>query len=257
MDLATVSLLCAAGFAGGIISTLAGGAAIVTFPTLLAVGLPPVIATATNLAALVPSSFLAAYADRTQLPAFDRAFVGLVLASVTGAVIGAVLLMFTSNRVFEFLVPILLGFATILFAFGDRISRAWRQRSLARHGHEPQIKVTSLPMLLPVSVYGGYFGAGLGVLLVAVMQLATQGEYRPANAAKNLVAALNGLAAMLVFAWKGGINWPAALAMTSGALFGAVIGANIAKYAPREVMRWAVVIIGAILTIVYAWRYWF
>jgi len=159
--------------------------------------------------------------------------------------------------VFEFLVPILLGFATILFAFGDRISRAWRQRSLARHGHEPQIKVTSLPMLLPVSVYGGYFGAGLGVLLVAVMQLATQGEYRPANAAKNLVAALNGLAAMLVFAWKGGINWPAALAMTSGALFGAVIGANIAKYAPREVMRWAVVIIGAILTIVYAWRYWF
>lgn len=257
MDLSTVLLLSAAGLAGGIISTLAGGAAIVTFPTLLAVGLSPVIATATNLAALVPSSFLAAYSDRTQLPAFNRAFVGLVLASVGGAVIGAVLLMFTSTRLFEFLVPLLLGFATVLFAFGDRISRAWRERSLARHGHEPQIKVTSLPMLLPVSIYGGYFGAGLGVLLVAVMQLATGGEYRPANAAKNLVAAINGLAAVLVFAVKGGINWPAAFAMTSGALFGALIGARIARYAPREVMRWVVVVIGAVLTVAYAWRYWF
>jgi uncharacterized membrane protein YfcA len=257
MDWATVSLLCAAGFAGGIISTLAGGAALVTFPTLLAVGLPPVIATATNLAALVPSSFLAAYTDRTQLPAFDRAFAGLVLASISGAVIGAVLLMVTSNRVFEFLVPILLGFATILFAFGEHISKAWRSRSLARHGREPQIKVTSLPMLLPVSVYGGYFGAGVGVLLVAVMQLATQGEYRPANAAKNLVAALNGLAAAAVFALKGGINWPAALAMTGGAIFGAQIGVRVARNAPREVMRWVVVVIGAALTIAYAWRYWF
>lgn len=257
MDVATVSLLCAAGFVGGIIATLAGGAAVITFPTLLAVGLPPVVATATNLAALVPSSFLAAYADRTQLPAFNRAFLGLVLASVAGAVIGAVLLMVTANRVFEFLVPILLGFATILFAYGERISKAWRERSIARHGREPEIKVTSLPMLLPVSVYGGYFGAGLGVLLVAVMQLATRGEYRPANAAKNLVAAINGLAAVAVFSLKGGIDWPSALAMTSGALFGGVIGARVARHAPREVMRWVVVGIGVILTVVYAWKYWF
>ena len=89
------------------------------------------------------------------------------------------------------------------------------------------------------------------------MQLATGGEYRPANAAKNLVAALNGLAAVAVFALKGGVNWPAALAMTSGALFGAVIGVRIARIAPREVMRWVVVAIGATLTIAYAWRYWF
>lgn len=257
IDLSTAALLCAAGFAGGVISTLAGGAALVTFPTLLAVGLPPVIATATNLAALVPSSFLAAYADRSLLPPFDRAFAGLVAASVAGAVIGAMLLMVTSARLFEFLVPILLGFATLLFGFGDRISKAWRKRSLARHGHEPQIKVTSLPMLLPVSVYGGYFGAGIGVLLVAVMQLATKGEYRPANAAKNLVAAFNGLAAVAVFAAKGAVHWPMMLLMTSGALFGAQIGVRVARHAPREVMRFVVIVIGALLTVVYAWRYWF
>lgn len=228
-----------------------------TFPALLAAGLPPVIATATNLAALTPSSFLAAYADRNLLPPFDRALAGLVAASIAGAVIGAALLMVTSARLFEFLVPILLGFATLLFGFGDHINKVWRERSLARHGHEPQVKVTSLPMLLPVSVYGGYFGAGLGVLLVAVMQLATKGEYRSANTVKNLVAALNGLAAVAVFTVKGAIHWPMMLLMTSGALFGAQIGVRIARHASREVMRFVVIVIGALLTIVYAWRYWF
>jgi uncharacterized membrane protein YfcA len=257
MDIATAVLLCAAGLAGGTISSLAGGAALITFPTLLAAGLSPISAIASNIAALTPGSLVAALSDRTQLPALDRGFVGLVFASVVGAGIGAVLLMLTSNRVFEILVPLLIGFATILFAFGDQISAALRARSLAKHGREPEIKLTSIPMLLPVSVYGGYFGAGLGVLLVAVLQLATSGEYRPANATKNLVAALNGIVAMMIFAVEGSINWPATLIMMVGGLVGSVIGARIARYAPKETMRWVVTLIGAVLTAVYAWRYWF
>lgn len=257
MDLASAALLGAAGLAGGTISSLAGGAALITFPSLLAAGLTPTSAIATNIAALTPGSLLAALSDRTQLPPVDRGFVGLVLASVVGAGIGAVLLMLTSNRVFEILVPLLIGFATVLFAFGDRISAALRARSLERHGREPEIKLTSIPILLPVSVYGGYFGAGLGVLLVAVLQLATSGEYRPANATKNLVAALNGAAAVMVFAADGSVNWSAALTMMSGALIGSIIGARIARQAPRELMRWVVTAIGVILTAVYAWRYWF
>ena len=134
---------------------------------------------------------------------------------------------------------------------------ALRARSLARHGREPEIKLTSIPMLLPVSIYGGYFGTGVGVLLVAVLQLATSGEYRPANATKNLVAALNGLVAMAVFAVEGSINWPAALTMMCGSLVGSVIGARIARHAPRDLMRWVVTAIGVALTVVYAWRYWF
>lgn len=257
MDLPTAALLGVAGLAGGTIAALAGGAALITFPTLLAAGLTPISAIASNIAALTPGSLLAALSDRTQLPPVNRAFVGLVLASVIGAGIGAVLLMVTSNRVFEILVPLLIGFATVLFAFGERITAALRARSLAKHGREPEIKLTSIPMLLPVSVYGGYFGAGLGVLLVAVLQLATSGEYRPANATKNLVAALNGAVAMTVFAVEGSIDWPAALIMMCGALFGSVIGARIARYAPREVMRFVVTLIGVVLTGVYAWRYWF
>jgi len=257
MDLISASLLCAAGVAGGTLAALAGGAGLVTFPSLLAVGLPPVVASASNLAALMPGSFLAAFTDRTQLPPLDRAFAGLVVASVAGAALGALLLTMTSTRVFEILVPILLGFATILFAYGDRISAAIRARSLARHGHEPQIKITSIPMLLPVSVYGGYFGAGVGVLLLAVMSLATAGEYRPANAAKNLVTAFNGLVAIFVFAAQGVINWPATLVMMVGALVGSQIGTHIARYAPREVMRRVVIVVGVLLTATYTWRYWF
>jgi uncharacterized membrane protein YfcA len=257
MDIANIALLAIAGLVGGTIASLAGGAALITFPTFLAVGLTPIAAIATNIAALTPGSLVAALSDRTQLPPLDRGFVGLVLASVVGAGIGAVLLMLTSNRVFEILVPLLIGFATILFAFGEQISAAFRARSLARHDREPEIKLTSIPMLLPVSVYGGYFGAGLGVLLIAVLQLATSGQYRPANATKNLVAALNGSVAMVVFAIQDSINWPAALAMMGGALVGSVIGARIARYAPRELMRWVVTLIGVVLTSVYAWRYWF
>lgn len=257
MDLATAALLGAAGLAGGTVASLAGGAALITFPTLIAVGLTPISAIASNIAALTPGSLIAALSDRTQLPPVDRGFVGLVLASVIGAGIGAALLMVTSNRVFEILVPLLIGFATILFAFGERISAAVRARSLARHGREPEIKLTSIPMLLPVSVYGGYFGAGLGVLLVAVLQLATSGEYRPANATKNLVAALNGTVAAMVFAAQGSIAWPATLVMMCGGLVGSVIGARIARHAPREIMRYVVTAIGIVLTAVYAWRYWF
>jgi uncharacterized membrane protein YfcA len=256
MDIASAALLCAAGLAGGTIASLAGGAALITFPTLLAAGLTPIAAIASNIAALTPGSFVAALSDRTQLPPFNRAFAGLVFASVVGSGIGAALLVVTSNRVFEILVPLLIGFATLLFAFGERITAGLRARSLARHGRELDIKLTSIPMLLPVSIYGGYFGAGVGVLLVAVLQLATSGDYRPANATKNLVAALNGVVAVAVFALDGSINWAAALTMMCGTLVGSVIGARIARHAPRELMRWAVTAIGAILTAVYTWRYW-
>lgn len=257
MDLTTVVLLSAAGLGGGTIASLAGGAALITFPSLLAVGLNPISAIATNISALIPGNLLAALSDRSQLPPFDRGFIGLVVASVIGSGIGAALLMVTSTRVFELLVPLLIGFATVLFAFGKQISEAIRSRSLAKYGREPEIKLTSIPVLLPISIYGGYFGAGLGVLLVAVLQLTTAGQYRPANATKNLVAALNGSVAMTVFAVQGSINWPAMFVMMTGTLIGGLIGARIARYAPREVMRWVVTAIGAVLTFVYAWRYWF
>jgi uncharacterized membrane protein YfcA len=117
MDLLHIAFLFFAGIAGGTISALAGGAGIITLPALLATGISPVLASCSNLVALVPGNFLSGYSDRTQLPPLGRAFAGLVAVSVAGALAGATLLMVTPERVFAVLVPLLLGFATVLFAY--------------------------------------------------------------------------------------------------------------------------------------------
>jgi uncharacterized membrane protein YfcA len=257
MDFSNAAMLGAAGLAGGTLSSLVGGAALITFPALLAAGLPPLAATASNMVALTPGNFIAALSDWTQLPKLDRAFAGLVVASLAGAVIGAALLLVTPERMFEVLVPVLLGFATLMVAFGDRISRRVRARTMAKHGREPIVKITSVPVLLPVSIYGGYFGAGVGVLLIAVLSIVTAGDYRAANVTKNLVTSLNSFIASALFAMQGIVDWRAALPMMGGALIGGLIGGQIARYAPREIMRAVVIVVGCLLTAVYAWRYWF
>jgi uncharacterized membrane protein YfcA len=257
MDLSTILLLFVSGLGGGIMAAMVGGASVITFPVLLATGLPPVVATASNLIAVSPGNFFAALADRSQLPPFDRAFVGLIAASVLGAFVGAGLLLATPARMFEVLIPLLLGFATVLFAYAGRIVEALRARARARGGGEPRMSVTSLPMLVPVSVYGGYFGAGVGVLLLGVLSIATGGEYRAANVAKNLVTALNTFAASLIFIGLGAVAWPQTLVMMAGCIIGGTCGAQFARVVPQSVMRVVVVAVGALLTVVFAWRYWF
>ena len=119
------------------------------------------------------------------------------------------------------------------------------------------MSVTSIPVLLPVSVYGGYFGAGVGVLLLGVLSVATGGDYRSANVAKNLVSSLNTLVASICFIANGAVSWPPTLAMMAGCVIGGLCGAHIARVIPQEAMRIVVVVVGAALTIVFAWRYWF
>lgn len=257
MDLHIALLLLATGLAGGTISALVGGAAIITFPALLAAGLPPAGAIATNLTALTPGNFIAALDDRTVLPPLDREFIRVIVASIVAASFGAALLMLTPARLFTVLVPLLLGTATVLIAFGERVSAWARQRAVARGGGEPRVGHTNLGLLLPVSFYGGYFGAGVGVLLIAVLSIGTGGDYRAANVAKNLVTSLNSVFAAVVFAVMGAIHWGPALVMMAGAIAGGIIGARIARYAPRGVMRVVVVALGALLTVAYARRYWF
>jgi hypothetical protein len=257
MDFLHILLLFVTGIFGGVMSSMIGGASVITFPVLLAAGLPPVVATASNLVAVSPANFLAALADRSQLPPLNRAFAGLVFASVLGALIGAVLLLSTPRRVFEVLIPLLLGFATILFAFAGRFTAWMRARARARGGREPQMSVTSIPVLLPISVYGGYFGAGVGVLLLAVLSVATGGDYRAANVTKNLVSSLNTFVAAFYFVAQGAISWPPTLIMMAGCLIGGFCGAHFARVAPQKFMRIAVVVVGAALTVAFAWRYWF
>ncbi|MGA7488623.1 MAG: sulfite exporter TauE/SafE family protein [Xanthobacteraceae bacterium] len=250
MDVLHAALLIAAGIAGGIIAALVGGAAVITFPALLAAGLPPVMATASNTVALTPGLFLAAIYDRSQLPPFDRSFIALVLASVTGALLGAALLLLTPERVFCALVPLLLGFATLLFANAGRIGTWLAARSKNR------VSTHSATAVLPVSIYGGYFGAGVGVLMLGVFSVGTGGDYRAANVTKNLVTALNSAAASVMFVSQGAVSWPAALLMMTGTLLGGLVGARLAQVMPNQVARALVVGVGALLTGAFAWRYW-
>jgi uncharacterized membrane protein YfcA len=257
MTLHDALILFPAGIGGGAMASIVGGASIVTFPVLLTTGLSPVVATASNLIAVSPGNVVAAFADRRRLPPFDRAFLGLVGASVGGALLGAILLVVTPMRTFEVLIPVLLGFATLLFAFARQLTEWFRARVRARSGRDPHLSVTSIPMLLPVSVYGGYFGAGAGVLLLGVLSIATGGEYRSANVVKNLVSALNSAAAAVCFIGSGNVSWPHTLTMMSGCLIGGFCGVHLSRRIPQEVMRVVVVIISGVLTVVFAWRYWF
>jgi len=253
MDLLHSALLVVAGIAGGVMAAIVGGAAVITFPALLAAGLPPVMATAGNTVALTPGLFLAAIYDRSQLPPFDRSFLAMALASIAGALIGASLLLLTPEGVFSALVPLLLGFATVLFAYAGRIS-AWLGERAA-HGNK-RFSAHSLAAVLPVSIYGGYFGAGVGVLMLGVFSVGTGGDYRSANVSKNLVTALNSATATAIFAARGVISWPETLLLMAGTLLGALIGARLAQVMPNRTARSLVVGVGALLTAVFAWRYW-
>jgi uncharacterized membrane protein YfcA len=252
MDLPHAVFLFLAGIAGGAISSLAGGAAIITFPAMLATGISPVVASCSNLVALVPGNLLSVVYDRGQLPPLGRSFAGLIAASVLGALAGALLLMLTPVRVFATLVPLLLGFATVLFAYAGRIS-AW----LRARGHGQHQWSTIVAWLMPVSVYGGYFGAGLGVLVLGVVSVGTGGDYRSANVTKNLVVGINSAVVAVFFAINGMVAWPQALSMMLGVPLGAFIGSRIARVISNEAARWLLVGIGAILTVAFAWRYWF
>jgi hypothetical protein len=257
MDLHHVILLVGAGLIGGTLSVLIGGAAVFTFPALLAAGVPPVNAAACNLTALIPCNFIGAVADHTQMPRADRAFVGLVASSVGGAAIGAVLLLLTPQRVFAVLIPLLLGGATILFAFAPRITAWLRDRAKRKSGEELRVGTISLKTLLPVSIYGGYFGAGVGVLLLAVLSVGTGGDYRSANVAKNFVTSLNSIAAAGIMIVQDAVYWPQTLTMMSGAIAGGLIGSFVARVIPRALVRILVIGVGAVLTVVFARRYWF
>ena len=256
MDILTFVLLVGAGLIAGVTASVVGGAAVILYPAAVAAGLPPQAAAVTVLVSLMPGIFLAAMADRSQLPPFNRDFISLIVISISGAALGGACLLLTPTRVFTAIVPLLLGFATVIFAYSGKISGYMRKRA-AHRGHEIKFNLASLKVLLPVSFYGGYFNAGVGILILGVFSVATGGDYRSANVAKNLVSSLNGLAASLVFIAQGAVHWPPTLALMAGTIMGGLTGSYIARVAPQNLVRVLVIVVGALFTAVFARKYWF
>lgn len=253
MEPRVMALLFAAGAVGGAVNAIAGGATLITFPAMLAAGLPPVVANASNAVAISPGHLLAAVADRERLPAADRRLALSLAAATLGGIAGALLLLALPAAAFLQPVPLLIGLATALFAFAPRIqARAARRRE----GAAPNA-LTGTAALAAVSVYGGFFGAGLGVMLSALLAIEDPDDIRRVKVMKNLLATAVSLAAIVIFVVQGAVHWGATLAMLAGALPGGWAGGHLVRVLPARAVRRAVIAAGLFMSAYYAARIWF
>jgi len=248
MDIGIGALLFGAGLAGGIANAMAGGATLITFPAMLAGGLPPIVANASNAVAVTPGHVVAAFADRARLPRPDRALRLALGASLVGGAFGAILLLATPERLFTLLVPALIGVATLVFALGPCIRR--RNGAGARSGG------LRSALLLPMSIYGGYFGGGSGVMYLAVLVVTGREDVRAANVLKNLLASVVSMVTIAIFVVRGLVSWPETVVMLVGAVAGGFLGGRLIAVLSPATVRAVVVLAGTLMTLVYAWRYW-
>jgi uncharacterized protein len=247
-------LLVGAGILGGIINALAGGATLITFPAMLAVGLPPVIANASNAVAISPGHLLAALADRQKLLAFGPRVLWLVLAATLGGAAGAVILLALPPRAFLLPVPALIALATLLFWFAPNV-QAWSRRF---QNGKVDIRSTRGVLLVGIaSIYGGFFGAGLGVILTAIISITDPDDIRTIKVLKNMLAAFVSAAAIVIFVVRGTVEWTETSYMLLGALLGGYLGGHLIRVLPAFIVRWFVIVAGFAMTVVYAVQYWF
>jgi uncharacterized membrane protein YfcA len=256
VDLATVALLAGAGLVGGVANAIAGGATLITFPAMLASGIPPVIANASNAVAVTPGHFIAAIADRERIPAFDRRFFLLIVLSLIGAAIGAVLLLVTTDRTFILLVPLLVGAATLIFAFSRQIQEAIQEPKRSGRKRRKSRGFLGEILIVPATIYGGYFGGGLGVMLLALLGVIGVRDVRAANVMKNLLATAVSAVTIAIFIAKGVVDWPHTLVMLAGAACGGFLGGWLVRVLPPAAVRATVIAAGTVITLYYAWRYW-
>lgn len=251
MDGWSYPLLVCAGFAGGFVNAIAGGATLLTFPAMLAAGLPPIEANASNALAVAPGHLFAAIAERRVLAWRSPVLLTMLAGACLGGAIGALLLAATPPARFSVLVPALIGAATLLFACAPGLARLRRGA-----GRAPSDGVWSAGGVGLVAVYGGYFGAGLGVMLLAVLEMSGRGDFRHTNAVKNVLATAACAASILPLLAADLVRWPETATMLCGTLGGGLVGARVAARVPAQRVRRAVVTFGAALTLAYAWRYW-
>lgn len=246
MDVNTAALLIAAGLVGGASNAVAGGGTFFTFPALLAAGVPPVVANATSTIAIWPGHATSLFGYREELRRNAGRLTSGAPAFVLGSLLGAALLSVTGNGVFRQLVPWLLLTATMLFALGPTL-RSWISRH--RPGMLPGPVIFAADLL--VAIYGGYFGAGLGILLMAVLTLIGLSDVNEANAVKNALATIVSSLAVGVFIATGIIAWGPALAVLAGAIAGGYLGARFARWINPAILRGIVIAVGLGLTWFY------
>lgn len=238
-----------AALAAGAVNALAGGGTLITFPMLTFLGIPAVAANVTNTVALCPGYFGGTIAQWNDLKNQTHRLWLIVPASIVGGVLGGYLLLLTGEKLFKQLVPYLILLACLLLAIQDPV-RAWLTRRMGKGQGAQLEKLTWLPVGLS-SIYGGYFGAGLSVIVLSALGVTLEDTLTRLNALKQAVAFAVNVAAAVFFIFSGKVVWPAAIVMAIGALIGGTLGGRLAGRIKPATLRWTVITIGVIISIIY------
>ena len=245
--------VAAAAVGAGFVNAVAGGGTLISFPTLTAMGVPPVAANITNTIALCPGFIGGMFGQRADLRGQAARLRWMVPAGAFGGIVGALLLLFTDERVFRSIVPFLILLASLLLAAQEPIRARLLRQAGRRHAAPRPATLTALPVAA-AATYGGYFGAGLGVILLASLGLLLDDTLTRLNALKQAISFAANVAAAMVFVGSGHVVWPAVGVMAVGALAGGAIGGRLAGAINPDVLRRLVVAVGLIVSAVYFLR---
>ncbi len=257
LDPLQLLLVALAAVAGGAVNALAGGGTLITFPMLVAVGIPAVAANVTNTVALCLGYFGATWAQRKDLRGQERRLRLLLPVAAVGGIIGGILLLGTEERLFRALVPYLILLAAGLLAVQDPV-RKWITRHSAPKGSEAAATGGSdrwaMPLVGFAAIYGGYFGAGLSVIVLAVLGLVIDESLTKLNAIKQAISFSVNVAAAIFFLFSGEVVWPVAAVMAVGALIGGVLGGRLAGKVKPAILRTIVIVIAVVVAVIYLVR---
>lgn len=252
MTLGELMAIALAGVGAGFINSVAGSGTLITFPTLLALGVPPVAANVSNNVGLVPGAASAAWGWRGELVGQRRRLVRLATAGVMGGLIGALLLLVLPEESFDAIVPVLVLLGIVLVALQPRINRRLARRVAT---HAPRRDARWLwPAIGATGVYGGYFGAAQGILLMAVLGSGTGDSLKRDNAFKNVLAGIVNGTAAVVFVLLTDVSWTIAVVIAVGSVLGALLGANIGGRMPDFLLRAVIVVVGLTALAVFMLR---
>jgi uncharacterized membrane protein YfcA len=247
------AVVFAAGFVAGMINSVAGGGTLVSFPALIWTGVDPIQANVTSTVSLWPGSLGGMIGFRRELGESRHWMLMLVGPSVIGGLVGAFLLLLTPAPVFAFIVPWLILFATVLFAVGEPLSRRFARLNSVDVGSQKWL-AAAIAFQFFVAVYGGYFGAGIGILMLAALSLLGLRDIHQMNALKNFFAVSINLIAALYFVLTGPVHWRFALFMALGSVAGGYGGAGLARKLGRSFVRRAVIFIGLAMALSLLFR---
>ena len=235
--------ILAAGLAAGTINTIVGSGSLITFPTLLAFGYSPVVANVSNTVGLVPGSLSGAIGYRAELAGQRGRVIRLGIAASAGGLTGGLLLLALPAAAFEQIVPILILGSVVLVAIQPRLSRAMGDRRAVGREHTVPLVIT----LYMTGIYGGYFGAGQGVIMMAILGVFLPDNIQRLNGLKNVLAVMiNGVAAIL-FILFAPVAWPPAVLLAIGSIIGGQVGARVGRRLPADMLRLAIIVIGTIV----------